>query len=293
MARRRRDRQAVKGKPIRADAGNVHPRDNRPLTLPGEDGSLCPGMNKPAPLHELGPFQLIILTLSLFVLGLLAAELVFDLPAETVRVLRWIDNVACGFFLIDFIVRFRRAESKLHFMKWGWIDLLASIPEVAAFRWGRLFRIFRILRLLRAVKSIRVLFDVFNKSRTQSGVATVFMITFLVLSLSTFGILLVEHSPDSNIHTAEDALWWGITTITTVGYGDLYPVTFGGRILAAALMFTGVGLFGTLSGVIASFFLGEKKPMTKEPVTEEEILTRLDALHEEIATLRSRQPAGK
>jgi voltage-gated potassium channel len=209
-------------------------------------------------------------------------------------VLRWIDTLVCGFFLVDFIVRFRRAESKLQFMKWGWIDLLASIPEVSIFRWGRLFRIFRIVRLLRAVKSIRLLFEILFQSRTQSGVASVFTITFLVLSLSTIGILIFERAPHSNIQTADDALWWGITTITTVGYGDLYPVTAGGRILASALMFCGVGLFGTLSGVIASFFLGEKKnpPAKDEPLVANEILTRLDALQKEIATLRGHPPAG-
>src|SRR5688572_21388918 len=108
----------------------THPAQPRPLTLPVADGSLCHGMKKPTPLHELDPFQLVILTLSLFVLGLLAVELLFDLPPETVRVLGWIDNLVCGLFLVDFIVRFRRAESKLRFMKWGWIDLLASIPEI-------------------------------------------------------------------------------------------------------------------------------------------------------------------
>ncbi len=253
-------------------------------------------MKKPTPLHELDPFQLVILTLSLFVLGLLAAELLFDLPPETVRVLRWIDNLVCCLFLIDFIHRFRRAESKLRFMKWGWVDLLASIPELDAFRWGRLFRVVRILRLLRGVKSIRMLFEIFFRSRTQSGVASVFTITFLVLSLSTVGILIVEHSPDSNILTAGDALWWGITTITTVGYGDLFPVTAGGRIMAAALMFCGVGLFGTLSGVIASFFLGDKKTDQPAPATvtpapaADEILARLAALQNEVATLRDSRP---
>ncbi len=240
-------------------------------------------MKKPTPLHELGPLQLVILVLSLFVLSLLAIELLFDLPPETVRVLRWVDNIVCGLFFIDFVIRFRRAESKLQFMKWGWIDLLASIPEIEALRWGRLFRVFRILRLIRAVKSVRLLFELFYLNRTQGGVASVFMITFLVLSLSTAGILVAERAPDSLIRTAEDALWWGITTITTVGYGDLYPVTTTGRMIAVGLMLTGVGLFGTMSGVIASFFLGERKKLAP---TEGELAAELEKLREENRLLR-------
>ena len=257
-------------------------------------------MSKPAPPHELGPFQLIILTLSLFVLGLLVVELGVTLPVETIRVLHWIDNVVCALFFADFVIRFRRAESKLQFMKWGWIDLLASIPEVSALRWGRLFRVFRILRMLRAVKSLRLIFDsLFTHNRTGGGMASVFTIAFLVLSLASAGILMVERAPDSNIKTAGDAVWWSITTVTTVGYGDRYPVTTGGRMIAAVLMFTGVGLFGTLSGVVASFFLGDKKQRGEEEsasdtpttVTNHEILARLDSLQREVAALRQEPPA--
>jgi voltage-gated potassium channel len=252
-------------------------------------------MKKLTPLNELGPFQLIILTLSLFVLGLLVVELTFTLPPETSRVLRWIDNLVCGLFFIDFVVRFRRAESKLQFMKWGWIDLLASIPEVEALRWGRLFRVFRIVRMMRAVKSLRLIFDMlFTHNRARGGVASVLTIAFLVLSLASVGILLVERVPEANIRNAEDAVWWSITTVTTVGYGDRYPVTLGGRLIASALMFTGVGLFGTLSGVIASFFLGEKKKDQDESpsvaVTNAELLARLDALQKDIDGLRNRPP---
>jgi voltage-gated potassium channel len=78
----------------------------------------------------------------------------------------------------------------------------------------------------------------------------------VVVSFASTGILLVETSPDSNIRTAEDALWWAMTTITTVGYGDRFPVTNAGRIIASAMMLCGIGLFGSLSGVAASFFIG-------------------------------------
>lgn len=80
---------------------------------------------------------------------------------------------------------------------------------------------------------------------------------------SAIAILQVEDDPNSNIKTAEDAIWWAYVTITTVGYGDKYPVTTEGRIIAAFLMTTGVGLFGTFTGFLASWFVAEKKQEEK------------------------------
>lgn len=245
-------------------------------------------MNRRADLSELGPFQLIILTLSFVALTALGLELVVDMPPEARRVLRWTDNLICVFLLADFIIRFRRAENKWRFMKWGWIDLLASIPEVEALRWGRFFRIFRILRIFMVVRSLRELFLLIFRTRTQGGVASVFLITFLVLTISSTGILLCERTPEANIKSAEDAVWWSFTTITTVGYGDKYPVTSAGRALAVMLMISGVGLFGTMSGVIASFFLGEDAAAKKK---EDDLLAELQTLHAELAELRKSTPA--
>lgn len=244
-------------------------------------------MKRRADLSELGPFQLIILTLSVIALTALGLELIFEMPPEARRVLHWTDNTICVFLLIDFIIRFRRAESKWAFMKWGWIDLLASIPEIEALRWGRFFRVFRILRIIRVVRSLRELFQLIFRTRTQGGAASIFLITFLVLTISSTGILFCERTPDANIRSAEDAVWWSFTTITTVGYGDKYPVTSEGRALAVMLMVSGVGLFGTMSGVIASFFLGEDKKTQRK---EEELMGELQALHTELAKLRKAVP---
>lgn len=74
----------------------------------------------------------------------------------------------------------------------------------------------------------------------------------------SISILQFETAPESNIKTAEDAIWWAFVTITTVGYGDRYPVTTEGRIIAAFLMITGVALFGTFTGFIAAWFMCDK-----------------------------------
>lgn len=81
---------------------------------------------------------------------------------------------------------------------------------------------------------------------------------------SAIAILQVEDDPNSNIKTAEDAIWWAYVTITTVGYGDKFPVTTEGRIIAAALMTIGVGLFGTFTAFLASFFVADRQEQTKK-----------------------------
>jgi voltage-gated potassium channel len=206
--------------------------------------------------RELGPFQLALFVLSALLLLGLAAEMLLPVPREISRLIFYIDFAICIILLIDFIVRFSAAESKLKFLKWGWIDLIASIPMVETLRWGRLFRIIRVIRLVVAFRSVRLFLGALFGNRRQAGLVSLLVFTVLVVSFASVGILLAESSPDSNIRTAEDALWWAMTTITTVGYGDRFPVTNVGRIVASLTMLCGIGVFGALSGVAASFFIG-------------------------------------
>jgi voltage-gated potassium channel len=235
--------------------------------------------------HEvIGVFQLVILVLSLVVLGGLMANTVFPLPPEIARVLKVVDTVVCVVFLIDFIARFRRARSKLEFLKWGWIDLVASIPNLPILRVGRLVRIIKIIQLLRAVRATHKITRVLLKDRLQTGIASVLLTSVLLLLFSSVGILICERpNPDGNIKTAEDAIWWSVNTITTVGCADKYPVTSEGRLLGMVLMISGVGLFGGLTGLVASVFVTEKE---KEIETEEnKILKRLNELEAKIDRL--------
>lgn len=158
-----------------------------------------------------------------------------------------------------------------------------------ALRWGRAFRIVRVVRIMMAVRSLRRLLRILFASRRRAGAASLFVITFLVVSFGSLGVLLAETTPEANIRTAEDALWWCMTTVTTVGYGDRYPVTDAGRAVATFVMIAGIGLFGTLSGVAASFFLGdaEEKHTAATGEAQAAILARLDALQRELAEVRS------
>lgn len=223
---------------------------------------------------KIGIFQLIILVLSLYVLGSLAVSTFLKLDDEVQTLLDYIDNIICVIFLIDFALRFKRAPNKLAFMKWGWIDLISSIPMLPQFRVGRLFRIVRLFRLLRAFRSTKILIEYIFHNRVKGTFSSALMIAILMLIFSSIAILQVETAQNSNIQSAEDALWWAFVTITTVGYGDKFPVTTEGRLIAAALMSVGVGLFGTFTAFVASWFIEGKgkEEVTKERAEVENIL---------------------
>ena len=209
--------------------------------------------------NKLGLLNIIVIILSIYVLGALIVDTVFALPTETSILLNYIDNTICSFFFFEFSIRFYRAESKLKFMRWGWIDLLSSIPMVGFLRAGRLLRLIRLLRVIRAFRSTRHLVNHIFANKAQGTFTSISVIAILLVIFSAIGILQVENDPNSNIKTAEDAIWWAYVTITTVGYGDKFPVTTEGRIIAAILMTAGVGLFGTFTAYIASWFVTDNK----------------------------------
>jgi len=205
-----------------------------------------------------GYLNLLVLVLSIYVLGTLLVDTLFNLPPEVSRVLKLMDNFICVIFFIDFCVRFSKADSKLKFLKWGWIDLLSSIPSIDILRAGRMLRLIRLIRIIRAFKSTTEFIHHVFKNKSKGAFTSVSLIALLLVIFSAIIILQVENDPNSNIKTAEDALWWAYVTVTTVGYGDKFPVTTEGRIVAAVLMTAGVGLFGTFTGFLASWFVKDE-----------------------------------
>jgi voltage-gated potassium channel len=209
--------------------------------------------------NSLNLLNIIVLILSIYVLGALVIDSVYILPKETSLLLSYIDNGICGFFFIEFCIRFRNSENKVKFMRWGWIDLISCIPMINALRAGRLLRLIRLLRIIRAFRTTKNVVDHIFANKAQGAFTSISIIALLLVIFSAIGILQIETDPQSNIKTAEDAIWWAYVTITTVGYGDKFPVTTEGRIIAAILMTAGVGLFGTFTAYIASWFVTENK----------------------------------
>jgi voltage-gated potassium channel len=220
--------------------------------------------------NKLGFLNLTVIMLTLYVLGALVVDTFWQLPPETSRLLTYFDYMICAFFFSEFTFRFIRAENKITFMKWGWIDLLSSIPMVDFLRAGRLLRLIRLLRIIRAFRSTRQLVDYIFANKAKGTLTSVSLLAVLTIIFSAIAILEVENDPDSNINTAEDAIWWTYTTITTVGYGDKFPVTTEGRIIAIILMTFGVGLFGTFTAYIASIFVTDNETKIANEEKEKE-----------------------
>jgi voltage-gated potassium channel len=208
--------------------------------------------------NKLGLLDFIVILLTLYVLGALVIDTFYQLPKETTVLLNYFDYIICGFFFFEFLYRLMKAENKLRFMRWGWIDLLSSIPMVDFLRAGRLLRLIRLFRVIRAFKSTKQLLNHLFKNKAEGALTSVISISVLLVIFSAIAILEVETSSDSNIKTAEDAIWWSYSTLLNAGYGDVYPVTTEGKVLAMVLMVFGIGLIGTLTAYIASVFVKDK-----------------------------------
>jgi len=208
--------------------------------------------------NQLGLLNLVVFVLSIYVLLAILVDTVVVLPQETSVLLTYIDNAICVFFFIEFCIRFYKADDKIAFMKWGWIDLISSIPAISYLRAGRILRLIRLLRLIRAFRSTQMFVKHVFRNKAKGAFTSVTILAILLIIFSSIAILQVEKDPNSNIKSAEDAIWWAYVTITTVGYGDKFPVTTEGRIIAAILMTAGVGLFGTFTAYVSSWFVVAK-----------------------------------
>jgi voltage-gated potassium channel len=231
------------------------------------------------PCAELAPYQMFMFGLGVYVLLVLSAQTFLHLSESTNAILDHLDDGICVIFFIDFFVSLFTARSKLAYLRWGWIDLLSSIPMIDMFRAGRVARIIRILRAFRGVRSARFMADYLIHHRANGAFFGVALLSILLVLFSSIAILQFETTSDGNIRTPQDALWWAFATITTVGYGDKFPVTTEGRMIAAVLMTAGVGLFGSFTGLVASWILTPSKKDGEQD-------TELMKLREDVAAIQ-------
>ena len=214
---------------------------------------------------EMFVFALAILSITNMILVLLASV------PEVDDVVLTVDVVLSLVFLGDFLARLRNAHDKrLYFFQGlGWLDLISCVPFL---RLARIVRIGRVIRKLRAEGGLKRTLAALGDARASSSLLLVVFVAILMWEFGSMAILAVEiRDPNGNIKTASDALWYSLVTMSTVGYGDRFPVTNLGRVIGAVIIIVGVGLFGTITGFLANAFLAPrtpKEPAAAEPATD-------------------------
>lgn len=183
-----------------------------------------------------------------------------DLPQKTKEILSILEMLTVSIFTIEYILRIFVAEKKAGFIFsfYGLVDLVAILPfYISAGIDLRAVRIFRLLRLVRILKLFR-----YNQAIKRFQRALVIakeelilfgFVAIIMLYLSAVGIYYFENEaqPDQ-FKSVLHSLWWALTTLTTVGYGDMFPVTAGGKVFTFLVLMVGLGIVAVPTGLIAS-----------------------------------------
>jgi voltage-gated potassium channel len=189
---------------------------------------------------------------ALAVLYVALGFLVDDLTAGARPEVGATELILTGIFVLEFSSRILAARSRLAYMKGHWIDIVALAPPI---RGARVLRLLRLLRLVRAFAGVyRAGLHIQGLAR-HKGFAWLLTAWLGVMVLCSAWMYIAEHGVNKAIDSPFDALWWGVVTLTTVGYGDVYPQTTDGRIAAMALMLLGIGLFGAITATITSYLM--------------------------------------
>jgi voltage-gated potassium channel len=175
----------------------------------------------------------------------------------------WNERALLVFFSAEYVIRWATSKRPLHypFSLLGFIDLLAIIPSLAGFssslRSLKLLRALRMLTLLKLYRYNRALQNVMHGfRRVREELAIVGFVAVILMMVSSLAIYEFEHDAQpEKFKRIWDAIWWSFVTLSTVGYGDLAPVTVGGRLVGMLTMLVGIGIFGTFISLVGSSFL--------------------------------------
>lgn len=178
-------------------------------------------------------------------------------------------------FAVELAVKVYLTERRVQYMLRHWLDVIIVF-----------FPFLRPLRILRAFAVFGRAWGGIRKLLEQQTAGVIALASVTAVTLCALLVFAAESRSDGPIKSLDDALWWGVVTITTVGYGDMYPVTNMGRIVGSFLMVTGVGLFSLTAARVAAYFVGDDDSPDTNKL--DQILARLDEIETQNRELHAR-----
>lgn len=193
----------------------------------------------------------------------IALETVPGLPLHIERMLWWFEVVILVVFIAEYLLKVACSEYPLRyvFSFWGIVDLLSCAPALALLnpQWQavRTLRLMRLMRMLKPFHSSLILFRLRDALHLVKGELYVFgILSGVMLYISSVGIYLFEHEAQPDVFVSiPESFWWAIASFTTVGYGDMVPITGGGRFFTAIVLFIGLGVVAVPSAIITTALL--------------------------------------
>jgi voltage-gated potassium channel len=249
------------------------------------------GPRSEADAEKLARFERV-MALPLVLSAVLPLVLLPSGPHSTVAI--GVNIAAWLVFLVDFVVHRRLLRGYLH----SWIGRFDLVVVILTAPWFLLFgpNQSNLVLLIRLARVARLVMAGKGAHRLIARLGRVFIVAGSVLILASAVAYRAEHPTNPGFKTFGDALWWGIVTLTTVGYGDIVPETTAGRLSGVFLMVTGVAVLGVLAGSLASFFrlaptsgaIGDEPAGDAAPDQVQELTRHIDRLTQEVARLASK-----
>ncbi len=192
------------------------------------------------------------------------------------------DTALCIILLFEFFTRLMDSDNKKRFFLKNWTELIAAIPFDLimlpfVFNYARFLRLFRVLKFIKVIALFSQFFETIDVFLKKTHLDEIFGVTLLVVLASTLGLYLF----DPSINSLFDSLWFVLSTITTVGYGDVLPQSGPGKIIGLIILIIGVLIFSTITGAIASYFA--KKVLVNEDFNITENDDNIELLKEDLS----------
>nr|WP_086939735.1 potassium channel family protein [Thaumasiovibrio occultus] len=242
--------------------------------------------------HELYPLSLMSFGLSLVSLIVITFALLYHNNSEIHEWLLKVDATICVIFWSQLLFDLWRSNDRRHYLSYHWIDFVASVPLIGFLRYARIVQIFRIIRLFRQSRHV---LSRLAQEPTETTFASLILLLTLIFTVGSTSMLMAESTdPNASINSISDAIWWVLVTISTVGYGDYFPVTFWGRVVAAAVIVSGIAIFGMIAGLVSSGIQKRHQAKAEEEADQDmrillanqhQILAKLSAIEKRLDAL--------